>query len=97
MIVYDKLGEILKERNLQWKDLCKAGISVNTPTRFSKNRATNTEIIDKVCEFLRIQPGDFMEWIPSDEYNHTQYEKTEAGKAALKQQIEELQKKLDSM
>lgn len=67
MIVYYKLSNILKERNMQWKDLCEAGISVNTPTKFSQNKTMNTEIIDKVCAFLKVQPGDIMEWIDESE------------------------------
>lgn len=63
MIVYYKLANILKERNMQWKDLCKAGISVNTPTKFSQNKTMNTAMIDKVCAFLKVQPGDIMEWV----------------------------------
>lgn len=63
MIVYYKLSNILKERNMQWKDLCEAGISVNTPTKFSQNKTMNTEMIDKVCAFLKVQPGDIMEWV----------------------------------
>lgn len=63
MIVYYKLANILKERKMQWKDLCEAGISVNTPTKFSQNKTMNTEIIDKVCAFLKVQPGDIMEWV----------------------------------
>lgn len=27
MIIYDKLACILRERNMQWKDLCDSGIS----------------------------------------------------------------------
>jgi DNA-binding Xre family transcriptional regulator len=63
LIVYYKLANILKERKMQWKDLCEAGISVNTPTKFSQNKTMNTEIIDKVCAFLKVQPGDIMEWV----------------------------------
>jgi putative transcriptional regulator len=63
LIVYYKLSNILKERNMQWKDLCEAGISVNTPTKFSQNKTMNTEMIDKVCAFLKVQPGDIMEWV----------------------------------
>lgn len=36
MIIYDKLTNILKEHNMQWKDLCKCGISTNTPTKFHR-------------------------------------------------------------
>ena len=63
MIVYYKLASILKERNMQWKDLCDAGISVNMPTKFSLNRSMNTDNIDKVCAYLNCQPGDIMEYI----------------------------------
>ena len=63
VIVYYKLANILKERKMQWKDLCEAGISVNTPTKFSQNKTMNTEMIDKVCAFLKVQPGDIMEWV----------------------------------
>ena len=61
MIVYYKLGNILKERKMQWKDLCNAGISINMPTRFSQNKNISSDTIDKVCQFLNVQPGDIME------------------------------------
>lgn len=63
MIVFYKLGNILKERNMTWKDLCEAGISQNTPQNFSKNRNVSSDTIDKVCAFLKVQPGDIMEWV----------------------------------
>lgn len=67
MIVYYKLANILKERNLQWKDLCDAGISVNMPSKFSQNKSVTTDTIDKVCTFLHIQPADMMEWVESED------------------------------
>lgn len=97
MIIYDKLAVILKEKNMQWKDLCNAGISINTPTKFSQNRAMNTESIDKVCEFLKVQPADIMEWIPTDEYEKRKNEKQNAEKLAIEKQIAELQEKLKNM
>lgn len=97
MIVYDKLANILKERNMQWKDLCSSGISINTPTKFSQNRTMNTEVIDKVCEYLQVQPSEIMEWIPNDEYEKRINEKANAEKQAIEQQIAELQAKLKSM
>ena len=92
MIVYDKLSNILKERNLTWKDLCVSGISTNVPTKFSHNRPINTETLDKVCEFLQVQPSEIMEWIPNAEY-----EKQNAEKLALEKQIAELQAKLKTL
>lgn len=92
MIVYNKLANILQERNMQWKDLCNGGLSVNTPAKFSHNRTMNTDNIDKVCEYLKVQPSEIMEWIPDEEYN-----KANAEKQAIKAQIQELQAKLKQM
>ena len=97
MIIYNKLAHILKERNMQWKDLCNSGISINTPTKFSQNRTMNTDMIDKVCEYLHVQPSEIMEWIPNDEYKKRQNEKANAEKQAIEQQIAELQAKLKTM
>lgn len=92
MIVYKKLEKILQDRNMQWKSLCDAGISVNMPAKFSKNKPMNTDIINKVCEYLKVQPGEIMEWIPDAEY-----EKANAEKQAIEAQIAELQAKLKNM
>ena len=93
MIIYDKLANILKERNIQWKDLCESGLSVNTPTKFSQNRTMNTENIDKVCSFLNVQPGDIMSWISEEEYQLQQNEKANAEIASIDAQIAELMQK----
>ena len=66
MIVYYKLANILKERNMTWKDLRQCGISVNTPTSLSQNKYVSTETIDKVCTFLKVQPYDIMEWVEDE-------------------------------
>ena len=92
MIVYKKLEKILQDRNMQWKSLCDAGISVNMPAKFSKNKPMNTDIINKVCEYLQVQPGEIMEWIPDEEY-----QKANAEKIAIEAQIAELQAKLKQM
>lgn len=69
---------------MQWKDLCEAGISVNTPTKFSQNKTMNTEIIDKVCAFLKVQPGDIMEWVNESDQKERE----------IQAQIDALQKQL---
>ena len=97
LIIYDKLGAILKERNMQWKDLCNGGLSINTPAKFSHNRTMNTENIDKVCSFLKVQPSEIMEWIPDEEYQVKQDEKANAEKLAIEAQIAALQDKLKQM
>ncbi len=92
MIVYKKLEKLLQDRNMQWKSLCDAGISVNMPAKFSKNKSMNTDIINKVCEYLQVQPSEIMEWIPDAEYNKANEEKQ-----AIEAQIAELQAKLKTM
>lgn len=88
MIVYYKLANVLKERNMTWKDLRMAGLSQNMPTRFSKNENINSDTINKVCEYLQVQPNEIMEWIPDAEYN-----KANAEIASIEAQIAELEAK----
>lgn len=88
MIIYNKLGKILKKRNLSWKDLRNAGLSQNMPTRFSKNESISSDTINKVCEYLCVQPSEIMEWIPDAEYA-----KQSAEIASIEQQIAELEAK----
>lgn len=92
MIVYKKLEKILQDRNMQWKSLCNAGISVNMPAKFSKNKPMNTDIINKVCEYLCVQPSEIMEWIPDAEYA-----KKSAEIASIEAQIAELQAKKEKL
>lgn len=95
MIVYDKLTQILKNKNMQWRDLCEEGVvSVNMPTKFIHNRRINTDTINKVCEFLQVQPGDIMEWISEEDYNH-RIKKNEI--ALIEQQIAELEAKKEKI
>ena len=92
MIVYTKLGLLLQKRKMSWSDLRKAGLSQNMPTRFSKNENINGDTINKVCEYLQVQPSEIMEWIPDAEYNKANEEKQ-----AIEAQIAELQAKLKTM
>ena len=97
MIVYDKLANLLKERNMTWKDLCNSGVSINTPTKFSKNKTMSTDTVDKVCEYLQVQPGDIMEWISQEEYKERLSEQVEEERLAIEAQIAELQAKLKQL
>ena len=60
--------------------------------KFQKNRNINTDTINKVCEYLKVQPSEIMEWIPDAEYNAQNAEKQ-----AIEAQIAELQAKLKTM
>lgn len=93
MIVYKKLEKLLQDRNMQWKDLCDGGLSVNTPAKFSHNRTMNTDNIDKVCTFLQVQPSEIMEWIPNEEYEKQRQNAQNAEIASIEAQIAKLQAK----
>ena len=97
MIVYDKLANMLNERNMTWKDLCNAGVSVNIPAKFSHNKVVTTDTLDKVCEYLKVQPSDIMEWISEDDYEKRLNDKKNSERLAIETQIAELQKKLKNL
>ena len=93
MIVYDKLGDYLKSQNIKYIDLQNAlGLSPSMTAKFTKNRTISTDTLNKVCEYLQVQPSEIMEWIPDSEY-----EKQNAEKQAIEAQIAELQAKLKTM
>ncbi len=93
MIVYDKLGDYLKSKNMKYIDLQrKLALSPSMTAKFTKNRTMSTDTINKVCEYLQVQPSEIMEWIPDAEYN-----KVNAEKQAIEAQIAELQEKLKTM
>ena len=93
MIVYDKLGDYLKSQNMKYIDLQNAlGLSPSMTAKFTKNRIISTDTLNKVCEYLQVQPSEIMEWIPDSEY-----EKANAEKQAIEAQIAYLQAKLKKM
>ena len=93
MIIYDKLMNILSERKMNKRQLSEAiGIKANTMSALSKNRNVNMEPINRICEYLHVQPSEIMEWIPDAEYNKANEEKQ-----AIEAQIAELQAKLKQM
>ena len=93
MIVYNKLGDYLKSQNMKYIDLQKAlGLSPSMTAKFTKNRTISTDTLNRICEYLHVQPGEIMEWIPDSEY-----EKANAEKQAIEAQIAELQAKLKKM
>lgn len=93
MIVYYKLDKILNERKITKTQLCKdTGISSNIVAKISKNEGFKTDTLNRICEYLCVQPSEIMEWIPDAEYNEKYTEK-----AKLEAQIAELQAKLNQM
>lgn len=93
MIVYRKLDELLKERGISKNKLGKeTGISTNIISKISKNEGFKTETINRICEYLEVQPGDIMEWIPDSDY-----EDKKKAKEEVQAQIAELQKQLKNL
>lgn len=93
MIVYRKLDKLLKEREISKNKLGKeTGISTNIISKISKNEGFKTETINRICEYLKVQPGDIMEWIPD-----SNYEDKQKVKAEVQAQIAELQQQLKNL
>ncbi len=93
MIVYYKLDKLLNERKITKTQLCKdTGISTNVVSKISKNEVFKTDTLNRICEYLQVQPSEIMEWIPDVEYDEKYAEK-----AKLEAQIAELQAKLNQL
>ena len=89
VIVYDKLGDYLKSKNMKYIDLQRElALSPSMTAKFTKNRTISTDTLNKVCEYLQVQPSEIMEWIPDSEYN-----KANAEIASIEAQIAELEAK----
>lgn len=89
MIVYNKLGDYLQSKNMKYIDLQNAlGLSPSITAKFTKNRTISTDTLNRICEYLHVQPSEIMEWIPDAEYN-----KANAEIASIEQQIAELEAK----
>ena len=85
MIIYNKLGDYLKSKNMKYIDLQREiGLSPTIVAKFQKNRSVTIDTVDKVCTYLHCQPGDIMEWIDESEQKEKE----------IQSQIDALQKQL---
>ena len=93
MIVYNKLNDYLEEKEMKYIDLQRAlNLSPTVIAKFQKNRNCNTDTINRICEYLHVQPSEIMEWIPDEEY-----ERANAERLAIETQIAELQARLKEL
>lgn len=95
MIVYYKLDTLLSERKITKTQLCKdTGISTNVVSKISKNEVFKTDTLNRICEYLHVQPSDIMEWMPDADYNkaNEQIASIDAQIAELMAKKKELQK-----
>lgn len=61
MLRYYRLWDLLARRHMKKTDLL-AVISAPTLAKLTKGENINTSVIDKICEFLKCQPEDIMEY-----------------------------------
>lgn len=92
-VSYNKLFTKIKSEHLTQKVFReRANISGATMQKLLHGQSVTTEIICRVCDYFNCMPDEIMEWIPDEEYN-----KANAEKLAIEQQIAELQAKLKKM
>jgi len=66
MFVYSKLWLLLKERGMKRTDLLEI-ISSATLAKLGKNETVSSEVLSKICDFLKCQPGDIMENVTKED------------------------------
>ena len=66
MFVYGKLWLLLKEKGMKRTDLLEV-ISSATLAKLGKNETVSSEVLSKICDFLKCQPGDIMENVTKDD------------------------------
>ena len=63
MIVYYKFYDYIKRKNIKIKDIIKdTGISSATLANLGTNKSVTTDTIGKICNYLKCQPSDIMEF-----------------------------------
>ena len=68
MIVYDKLWETMKQKNISQYHLIKRyNISPAQLTRLKRNENVSTHTIDVFCEILDCSVSDIMEYVKNNE------------------------------
>lgn len=65
MMKYNKLFALLALRGMKKSDLVSLKV-ISSPTlaKLSKGESITTTVLCQLCEFLKCQPGDLMEYIP---------------------------------
>ena len=95
MIVYDKLAIHLEKKGLKYIDLQRQlNLSPSLVAKFQKNRTVTTETIDRICEFLNVQPSDIMEYVTEKQYEEKIKNRE---KLAIEKEIARLQEQLKNM
>ena len=68
MIVYDKLWETMRRKNItQYALIYKYGVSPGQITRLKRNESVSTHTIDVFCSILNCGVEDVMEYIRTEQ------------------------------
>lgn len=66
-IKYYKLLILLNKRGIQKKQLIEdLNFGQGTVAKFSKHEPVNIIVIDKLCKYLDVQPGELIEYVDED-------------------------------
>ena len=66
-IKYYKLLTLLNKRNIQKTQLkTDLGFGTNTIAKFSNHEPVSFEVLEKLCRYLNVQPGDLIEFEDSE-------------------------------
>jgi DNA-binding Xre family transcriptional regulator len=64
-ITYKPLFHLLVDKGMKGTDLTRQGIiSAPTLAKLNKGETVDGKVIARICEFLKCQPGDLMEYLP---------------------------------
>lgn len=67
MIIYDRLWNYLKSRNISQNSLIREyGISTSQLHRLRKNQVVYTSTLDRLCNILECDLFDIVEYIPDN-------------------------------
>ena len=67
-IKYYKLFDIMQRRDLSKMQISESvGISSATMAKLSAHKPVNMEIINRLCEYLEVQPGEILEFVSDEE------------------------------
>lgn len=66
-ITYKRLFHLLIDKGMKKGELQeKAGITASIMARLAKDEVVKTDTLSKICEALKCQPSDIMEFITTD-------------------------------
>ena len=79
---YNKLFKLLIDKGIKKKELCEmAGISATSIAKLGHGSNVNTEVLWKICNALKCDVGDIMEFVDNSEDDLSVTSKDTAKKA----------------